>query len=372
MNILLLNWRDPNSPNSGGAERVTLEYAKSWSKAGHQVIWFTARYHGAKKKEVIDGIEFVRYGNEVIGVHLAACLWYLFGRHQKFDIVIDQIHGIPFFTPLYVRTKRLAFIHEVAKDVWKLNPWPKPLYYLPAILGTSFESSLYKVLYRNMPFLTVSESTRNELVEWGIPKKNITVIHNGIDIPRLSQPVQKEKQKTIIFLGTLAKDKGIFDAIEAFSYVQRKYKSMQFWIVGKGSRTMEKEVRSQVTKKGLEKNATFWGYVSEAEKFSLLRRSHILIHPSVREGWGLVIIEAASQGTPAVAYDVAGLRDSIQNGKTGVLVNDKTPRALAQTITQLLTDEDRYSLLQKNCFAWAKSLTWDTSTYQSLSLLKSL
>ncbi len=127
MNILILSWRGIGHPNAGGAEIVTHEHAKGWVKAGHQVILFTSYFPDAKREEVIDGIEIKRYGRQMLGVQWEAFKWYLFGVHCKFDLVIDQFHGIPFFTPFYVRSKKIAFIHEVAKEVWRLNSLPKDL-----------------------------------------------------------------------------------------------------------------------------------------------------------------------------------------------------------------------------------------------------
>src|SRR6185312_6565233 len=117
MNVLILNWRDPKNPKSGGAELVTQEHAKAWVKAGHSVIWFTSCFKGAKNEEMIDGVKVIRRGN-ALSVYLLAPFFYFFSKN-KFDVVIDEIHGIPFFTPLYVKkARKTAFIHEVAGEIW--------------------------------------------------------------------------------------------------------------------------------------------------------------------------------------------------------------------------------------------------------------
>ena len=169
MNILIFSWRGPGHPNAGGAEQVTHEHAKAWVKAGHSVTLFTSGFVGAKKREVIEGIEIIRAGNQILGVHIYGFLWYVFRKHTKFDLVIDQFHFIPFFTPLFVKEKKLAFIHEVAKEVWRLNslPFPQSLSKVVSLIGERLEPYLFKVIYKRIPFLTVSESTRNDLIEWG-------------------------------------------------------------------------------------------------------------------------------------------------------------------------------------------------------------
>ena len=221
MNILCFSWRGPKHPNAGGAEISTIEHAKGWIKAGHKVTLFTSSFKNAKELEYIGGVRVIRKGSQIIGVHLAAFKWFIFDRKKQFDMVIDEFHGIPFFTPLFVRGKKLGFIHETTKEVWKLNPWKTPLNLLPSILGTFLEPFIFKLFYKNIPFMTVSNSTKKDLVEWGIPQKQITIIHNGLSTPKVRKTFKKEKKKTLIFLGALRKDKGIENALKVFKLVEQ-------------------------------------------------------------------------------------------------------------------------------------------------------
>ena len=368
MNILILSWRGPNHPLSGGAEIATLEHAKGWVKAGNKVTLFTSYFDGAKEKEVIDGIEIIRRGEEAFGVKIMAFFWYLFENHSKFDLAIDEFHGIPFFTPLYVRTKKLAFIHEVTKEVWWLNPWPKPLNLIPAIIGTVFERFIFTILYKDIPFMTVSESTKSDLIDWGIPKGNVTVIYNGVSSSKVK--VQKERKKTVIYLGALTKDKGIEDTVKIFGLLNKKDPSFQFWVVGKGEAGYLKYLKGKIKRFNLEKKIKFWGYVNQKDKFKLLSRAHVLINPSIREGWGLVNIEANLVGTPVVGYDVAGMRDSIINRKTGLLSNFGDYQTLAENVMRLCNDQKLYGNVSRNSVIWAKRFTWEESAAVSLKLLK--
>ncbi|MBI2596871.1 glycosyltransferase family 4 protein [Candidatus Daviesbacteria bacterium] len=371
MNILIFSWRGPGHPHAGGAEKSTHEHAKGWVKAGYSVTLFTSDYAGCKPEEVIDGVRIIRNGTQILGVHLKAFLWFISNNQDKFDLVVDQFHGIPFFTPLYVRVKKLAFIHELTKEVWRLNALPKPINLIPAVLGTILEPYVFKFFYRNIPFMTGSDSTKEELINWGIPRNNISVVHHGLEQPPFKKIPPKERKKTLIFLGALAKDKGIEEAIKVFSLVNARGGKFKFWIAGKGEKNYTSYLKTMAEKNGLKQNIVFWGYVSENQKYQLLAKSHLLVNTSFREGWGLVVLEAASVGTPTVGFDVPGLRDSIIDGKTGVL-SSRDPNEASSKILGILKDNQRYNLLRKNGIEWAKKFTWKKSSTLSLKLIEKI
>lgn len=370
MNILILSWRGPGHPNAGGAEITTHEHAKGWVRAGHSVTLFTSYFKGAKRQEMLDGVNIIRHGSQVFGVQFRAFLWYLLAPHKEFDLVVDQFHGIPFFTPFYVRTKKLAFIHEVTKEIWKLNPWTKPWYFIPALLGTFIEPLIFKLVYRKIPFMTVSRSTKKDLTEWGIPEKSITVVHNGVNIPRIKIP-EKETKKTLIYLGAISKDKGIEDALKVFSKVDKEG-NFQFWVVGKSDPSYLIFLKKQSQDLGINKRVKFWGFVDEIKKYQLLAKAHILVNPSIREGWGLVVIEAASMGTPTVAFDVPGLRDSIVDGKTGILDKKHSVESMTKEIINLMNDSNRYQKMRNKSIKWSKRFYWKKSIIESLDLIKKI
>ena len=162
MNILIFNWRDPKNPKSGGAELVTMEHARRWAKKGNTTTWFTSSFVGGLQEEVIEGVKFIRRGNEYT-VFIHAFMWYV-ASIQKFDIVIDEIHGLPFFTPLYVRVPKVAFIHELALEIWD-HMYPFPV----NIIGR-FTEQMYFYLYKKIPFWTDAKSVLEELVHMGVPR----------------------------------------------------------------------------------------------------------------------------------------------------------------------------------------------------------
>jgi glycosyltransferase involved in cell wall biosynthesis len=372
MNILILSWRSLKHPNAGGAEKVTFEHAKAWTKEGHRVFIFSSYFEGAEKSESLEGVEILRRGDYIFGVRKEAFLWYFFGKHPKFDLVVDEFHGLPFFTPLYVKVKKLAFIHEVARDVWKHNPWKKPFNIFPTILGTYLEPLIFKLLYKNVHFMTVSESTRDDLMDWGIPRGGITIIHNGVNLDLPKKSYLKENKATVMYLGAISEDKGTEDAIKAFGEINRKDDQWQFWVVGPGTKDLINNLKKRAEELEISDKLTFWNFVTDRKKFELLERAHVLINPSVHEGWGLVNIEANAVGTPIVAYNVHGIRDSVQNGKTGILVEKGDYRSLAQELLKLVKDEVRYKRFQENAKKWAVRFTWEKATKMSLELIESL
>jgi len=364
MNILILNWRDPKNPKSGGAEVVTMDHAKAWVKKGYTVTWFTSKFKNAKVVEKIDGINIVRGGN-FITVYLLAPIFYIFSGN-KFDIVVDEIHGLPFFTPLYVRKPKIAFIHEVADEIWDYM-FPFPI----NKLGRMIEP-LYFRLYGNVRFWTDANSTIDELVGKGISRKNCIAINCPIGNKALVKLPIKEMLPTFIFVSRVVKMKGIEEVIRAFFYILRDIKDARLWIVGDGDLKYVEELKETMRSFSIAPKVNFFGRVSEEKKLELMRKAHILLHASVKEGWGLVIIEAASQATPSVVYNVSGLRDSVKNGKTGIILKENTSKELAKQAVGLIKNKKQYTTYQKNALIWAKSLTWKDATEKSLKLIDSL
>lgn len=361
MHILILNWRDIKNPKSGGAEIVTMEHAKAWVKKGHNVTWFTSKFKGAKKEEKIDGINIVRRGN-FITVYLFAPFYYLFSKNT-FDLVIDEIHGLPFFTPFFVKKPKIAFIHEVADEIWDYM-FPFPISKIGKIL-----EPLFYIPYRNIKFMTVSDSTKNSLVKVGIKESKILVINNGIKTKFSNGLIHKEKISTFIFVSRVVKMKGIEEVIRAFFYILRELKDARLWIVGDGDKKYVEELRETMKSYSISTKVKFFGHVSEEEKLDLMKKAHLLLHASVKEGWGLVVIEAASQGTPSVVYNVSGLKDSVKNGKTGIVLDENTSKEMAKQAVILIKNKKRYESFQKNGILWAKSLTWEKATKQSVKLM---
>lgn len=370
MRILVFSWRDPKHPLAGGAEQVMHEHMKGWVKAGHQVTLFSSKLKNLSKEEAIDGIHIVRHGYQYLGVQISAFFYYLKNR-KKYDFVVDQFHGLPFFTPIYVRKPKLAVVQEVAREVWFLNPLPKPLNLLVGSIGY-FSEPLIFWFYRNLNFMTGSESAKLDISNFGILRKQINVVPHGVVIKKIPLKISKEKKPTIAFLGVLSKDKGIEDALKCFKILKEKG-NYQFWVIGRPETTKYENLVKHLAKTlGIEDEVKFWGFVNQEKKFELLKRAHLLINPSVREGWGLVNIEANKMGLPVVAYNSAGLIDSVKNNLSGIICKNNSPEGLSEKIINLLTNKIMYKKLQKGAYLWSQKFSWEKSSVLSLKLLNKI
>lgn len=370
MNILIFSWRDPKHPLAGGAEQVMHEHAKGWIKKGHKVTLFASRINNLSQSEELDAVQIVRGGYQYLGVQLAGFFFYLKNK-DNFDVVVDQFHGLSFLTPIYVKKPRLAVIQESAREVWLKNPLPFPVNWLVGIVGYLSEPLIF-LQYKNTPFMTGSASAKKDLAKYGIPEKNIKVVPHGVIAKRPKPMPKKEKRKTVMFLGILSKDKGIEDALRCFSLLDKKG-DFKFWVVGKAETdTYFKKIKKLTEKLGLKGKVRFWGYVNQEKKFELLARAHLLINSSIREGWGLVNIEANVMATPVIAYESAGLVDSVKDGVSGILVKRGSPKALFDKVLNVLKDEKKYNSLQEGAISWSKNFNWEKSRKISLNLLKEI
>lgn len=362
MNILILNWKDIKNPNAGGAELVTYEHAIRWIKRGHSVTWLASSFDDSKKEELIDGIKLVRFGN-IYQIYLYAPYYYLFSGN-KFDLVVDEVHGIPFFTPLYVRKPIVVLIHEIAGEIWDY------MYSFPLNIVGKFLEKFYLKVYKNKTFWTDCKSTIDELSMHGIKKEKCISIPCPSNLIVLENLPEKKKRYTFISVSRIVKMKGIEDILAAFSIVQKKYKDARLIVVGDGEKKYVSYLKKEIINKhGLQNLVEFTGYVSEKEKANLLKKSHLLLHASVKEGWGIVIIEAASQGTPSVVYNVPGLSESVKNNLTGKVLENNTPEAMAECIINVISNENAYRKYQQNCLKWASSLNWDDASNRSLKFM---
>lgn len=372
MRILILNWRDTKNPSSGGAEILTHELARQWVLEGHDVTQISSRFPDCLQEEVIDGVKIFRIGHPDArrifnSVHFLAFLKYQKEFKGNVDVVIDEIHGIPFFTPWYVREKKIAFICEVAGKLWFTTFGP-----LFGLLGFLVEKFYLRFVYTNTFFLTISNATKEDLVKNGVNEKNTGIIPVGVRLPKTLKTYEKEKKPTLIFVGRVNKHKGVEDTIQATARISNHVPEIQLWIVGRGEDFYVDSMRAVARKLKIEDKVIFYGYVKEEKKFELLSKAWILIHPSLAEGWGINVIEANAVGTPSVAYNVGGLRDSIQQEKTGILTRENTMQHLVEEVSRLITDKRLYDFLSKNAKRWSYTFSWGKSSIKSLNFLKKL
>ncbi len=363
MNILILNWRDPKHPLSGGAEEVLYYYSQYWIKKGATVTWFASAFDKGKDSEVTDGIHIIRKGSHFT-VAVWAFIYFLQGSFKTVDIVLDCFHFVPYFSKLYFwRKPVVALIHEVAGKIWFQN-----LFFPIALIGYLLEP-LFLFLYRNNQIITGSQSAKEDLIKHSMKSEDITIVNHGFTKLKAKE-YSKEKSTTIIFLGRLSRDKGIEDALMAFSRLLKKDKTATLWVVGRAeSKKYMKRINQMVNSLQIKKRCVFFDYVTQEKKFELLTKAWVLVHPSIKEGWGLNVIEANSVGTPAVGYDVAGLKDSIVNGKTGLLVSSNVT-SLADGLSSIVSNKERHDDMSKEAIKWSRNFTWEKAGEQSFAVMK--
>jgi len=354
MRIAMLSWRYLDNPAAGGAEVLTHEVLKRLVSAGHDITCFTATHPGAAPEGDIDGVRIVRRGRQWT-VHLLAWRW-LRSRIGEFDRVVDQINTIPFLTPLYVDAERRRFyIHQLAREYWWRET--RGVLRLGAPVGYLLEP-WYLRGYRRGRGVTVSESTRADLEALGIEPANIAVIPMAIDVEPLEELSSKQGPWRMIILGRLTPAKFVEEGIRAFAKLQQSVPDAVLDIVGGGDERYRAQLE-RLTRRLAARNVTFHGRVDAAHKLEFLRRAHLHVITSHREGWGLTVTEAAAMGTPSVGYAVQGVRDSIAD--PALLVPSGDYHAIAELARELHDDRARYDGLRSAAWERASSLSYDVT-----------
>ena len=347
MRFLMVSWRDPRNPKAGGAERVTYAYLSALQKRGHEVFWYANEFPGCDREEVIEGIRIVRGGGVGLSI-LKAVRWYR--RQPPFDLVIDQYHGIPWYAPWWCRTNCVAYLHEVLGPIWgAFYRWPI------STLGR-WQEYWFVRLYRHVPFFVGSESTQRALRERGV--RNVKVIHYGIDLRPLTvlEPKPLCEPLQLIAVSRLAPNKRIDHAIQALKILLERGTKAHLTIVGTGE--VEGQLRQLASQPELKGQVSFTGQLREEDKNEQLRRAHFLVHTSMREGWGLNVLEANAMGTPAVVYPVSGLVDATLHDQTGIVTADETPASVADGLVEILKRSNKYQQFRLNACERTRAFHW--------------
>lgn len=323
MRILALNWRDLAHPAAGGAEVYLESVLARWARE-HDVTLFCAAVDGRPPEEMVDGYRVVRRGSR-LGVYGAARRWWRSEGHGRFDVVIDAVNTVPFLPHEWVcdGTPTIALVHQTCEEIWHRNaPWPA------SWLGRWVLEPWWLHRLGLAPTMAVSRSTREALARFGV--EDVVVVPEGYETsPEASAQVgaAKEARPTLVWCGRMIDYKRPKDMVEAFRLARREIPDLQLWMVGGGP--LLERLRAEAPE-----GVVYHGRVSEADKHDLMARAHVHAATSVREGWGLVVSEAAALGTPTIAYDVPGLRDSTR-AADGALT-PPNPRSLAVRIVDLL------------------------------------
>jgi glycosyltransferase involved in cell wall biosynthesis len=357
MKILIYNWRCWLNPAMGGAEVFTYEVAKRWVRDGHEVTWFTSKYPDGKSEEVVDGIRIVRAGGKYSVYRKAKQYYKKRFSKEKFDVVIDEINTKPFFTPKFVNNgeRIVALIHQLAREYWFYET-VFPINYL----GFHFFEERWLSNYVDIPVVVVSDSTKQDLSELGF--KSIHVVTQGLNFEPLFKLPKKESHPVIAFSGRLKKAKRPDHAINSFKKVKDKLADSELWIIGDGP--FKRDLKKMACE-----GVKFFGKLDNEERRALFKRCWVLVNPSVREGWGLNVVEANALGTPCVGYNVHGLRDSIKDGKTGLLAKNGDVKMLSEKLFDILTNDSLRNILSQNSLEYSRKFSWDKTAEEFMRVM---
>ncbi len=351
--ILALNWQDLKHPAAGGAE-VHLELIlQRLVRRGHEVDLLCCNFPGGLPEEIVNGVRIIRRGSRPFFNWIAPLAFRALIKAEKYDIVFEDINKIPFYTPLYHRLPMLVIIpHLFSDSIFKE---------INALLGAYIylAERPFSFVYRKKPMMVISESTAEEMCSRGINRELVHIVKCGIDhsVYFPSADIPKYEQPTFAYVGRIKRYKCIDTAIKALPLIRQSIPEARLLVVGTGDYL--DELKSLAVRLKMERHVEFTGFVSEEKKVEIMRRSHLLVYPSLKEGWGLTNIEANACGTPVLASRVPGLRDSVDEGVSGLLFKQDDLGEFTAKATAILGDGDLRAKLEKGAVSHAAKFSWD-------------
>ena len=359
MNVLVVNWQDRENPHAGGAEIHLFEIFRRLAARGHRVRLVCSGWSGAPPRATLDGIEVTRIGGRHSFALLGRGAVRRALRAEAADVVVEDVNKLPLYLALATDRPFCAIVpHLFGTTAFEEAPWPM------AATVWAAERPLARA-YGRAAFHAISESTRDDLVARGVPAGRIRVIHPGVDTTRYvpAAEVGRTAAPTFLYVGRLKRYKGISFAIRALALARARRPDCSLDIAGTGD--YRPALERLTAELGLGQAVRFRGFVSEAEKIALLRTAWANVFPSPKEGWGITVIEAAACGTPSVASDSPGLRDSVRHGETGYLVPHGDVERLAARMLELADAPARVAELGAGARRFAEGMTWDRTAIET-------
>jgi len=351
--IVVLSRRNITHPRAGGASRYIHEIFRRLAKK-HEIIVVSEGAPRSPPVEEIDGLTYVNIKGALLRIRLPFEFMRKFAN--KADILIDNADvAIPWLSPLFTKKPVITIIHQLVREIFYEE--------LPSILATVgyfSEPALYP-LYSRSTVVAMSKSTALGLRQLGIPDDRIRIIGPGCPYPTSDRiPLAGRSQNLIGCVSRLMRYKGVQFAIKAIGQIAGDLPDVRLEIAGAGP--YESDLRTLARDLGLNSKVFFLGKVTEQRKLKLYQESRALILSSIREGYGLSVIEANSVGTPAIGWDVPGLRDSIVAEETGLLASFPNQEDLSRQICRLMTDDATWNVLSESAWKWSHNHSWDRSS----------
>jgi len=373
LRILWFNWRCIKHPLAGGAEVYTHEVARRLSELGHEVVLVASRPGSLPRDEYIDGYRVLRAGNKYT-VYLESRRVYKQLRESGWrpDIVVDEVNTIPFLAPGYVSEPIVMLIHQLCRECWSYAVHP-----LVQGVGWWLERRFHR-LYAGYvrkggvaSVVTVSPSTRRDLEELGYPGDRVFIVYNGLNWGIYGDCIKQEagRDSLAVYVGRISSYKRLSDLLETWRILEAEKSSIGLHIAGRADPRYLRKLIKLARDLGL-KSVEFSQNITVEEKKALLSRARVLVYPSIREGWGQTVIEAAACGTPSIAYDVPGLRDSVRHMETGILVQPGNIVELANAVRKLVSSNEEWSRLSLKAYEYSKGFNWDNTAREFLKILE--
>ncbi len=349
--VLVLNERDPRHPKAGGAEFHVAEIFRRLHERGYEVTLAASGFRGGASQECVDGLDVRRLGRLPLYYPRVAAYCARATRRGEFDVVVECLNKVPFFSPAYSAIPVLALCHHLFGEVaFRQVAWP--------IAATVWSvERLIPPLYRGLPFITISESSRDDLVARGIPAGDIQISHCGVEPTEVEVDVERVRPLRVAYIGRIEPYKRVDLVLDAMARLSDRFPEAELLVIGRGSATPFLEKRANEL--GLANRTRFTGFVSNRERDALLSECRVCVCASEKEGWGLTVIEANRVGTPVVASDAPGLRDSVRNEETGLLAPYGDVDAFATAIGRLLEDDALSLRMSRAALHWAGQFDWD-------------
>lgn len=357
--VTMLAWRDLDDPEAGGSELHAHRIATRWAAAGLDVELRTSMVPGAAMDVDRDGYHVVRRGSRY-GVFPLAIAHGLRHRRRPEEALVEIWNGMPFFSPLWYRGPKVVFLHHVHGPMWQMS-----LPRFRAALGSAIEHRIAPPLYRWTSILTLSTSSEEEIVEkLHLPRKRVSVVPPGIE-PTFHPGGSKSTNPSVVAVGRLVPVKQFDKLIEALIAAKAAVPALTATIIGEGY--LRSDLETQVAAAGADSWLRLPGRVDDAALVDAYQSSWVVASTSLREGWGMTLTEAAACGTPAVATDIAGHRDAVVNGASGLLVDEGAP--FVNGLVAVLGNEDLRRALSAGALENAARFTWDATAVETFRAL---
>jgi glycosyltransferase involved in cell wall biosynthesis len=357
--IHFLAWRDLDDPEAGGSELHAHRIASLWARAGLDITMRTSTAAGHAPITRRDGYRVVRKSGRY-AVFPRSALSGFVGRRGRPDGLVEIWNGMPFFSPIWARCPKIVFLHHVHAEMWQMVMSPRL-----APVGAFVERRVAPPFYRRSRIVTLSSSSRLEIVSMlGMSPERVSVVPPGVD-PRFSPGGQKSADPLVVAVGRLVPVKRFDLLIDELVSVREKVPGLRAQIIGEGYERPRLE--DQIRAAGASEWIELVGRQSDEELLESYRRAWVLVSTSQREGWGMTITEAAACGTPAVVTRIAGHSDAVEDGVTGILVDE--PKQFGEALRAVLADETKRQQLGQAALEHAGRLTWEATAAGTLEAL---